>query len=114
MLNSFFSSVFTQETLPIPELEEHDINQQLLAVYFTAENLKNKILALKQDSAPGPDSITARFLRETADIISEPLAIMFARSMEEGWVPDDWRKANVTPISSQVQKLFQVITDQFF
>jgi len=36
-------------------------------------------------------------LRELADVIAEPLSIIFERSWRTGEVPEDWRKANGTP-----------------
>ena len=46
----------------------------------------------------GPDAIHPRVLREMADIIARPLSIIFEKSWRTGDVPEDWRKANVTPI----------------
>jgi len=37
-------------------------------------------------------------LRELADVIAEPLSIIFERSWRTGEVHKDWRKANVTPV----------------
>ena len=37
-------------------------------------------------------------LRELAEVIAEPLSIIYQRSLLTGEVPEDWRLANVTPI----------------
>ena len=65
----------------------------------------SKIKRLKPDSASGPDLVSSRTLLETADILSVPLSLMFTRSLEEGVVPDEWRKANVTPIFKAGSKM---------
>ena len=57
-----------------------------------------KIMKLRSSSAPGPDGITPRILQNVADIVAKPLALLFAASLAEGRVPDDWRHANVTPV----------------
>lgn len=98
ILNKFFTSVFTTETFPLPESSEHDAVEELKDVQFTVETVDSKLKKLKPESACGPDAVTARTLVETADILSVPLALVFTRSLEEGVIPEDWRKANVTPI----------------
>ena len=43
-------------------------------------------------------------LRQLADVVAEPLSIIFERSWRTGVVPKDWRKANVTPIFKKDNK----------
>jgi len=45
----------------------------------------------------GPDGTHPRVLRELAGVIAEPLSIIRERSWRTGEVPEDWRKATVTP-----------------
>jgi len=46
----------------------------------------------------GPKGMHPRVLMELAGVIAEPLSIVFERSWRTGEVPEDWRKANVTPV----------------
>jgi len=48
--------------------------------------------------SPGTDGITSTILKELKNSICKPLAIVFNKSLNEGYVPEDWRLANVTPI----------------
>ncbi|CAM5127811.1 unnamed protein product [Eretmochelys imbricata] len=52
----------------------------------------------------GPDALHPRVLKEWADMIAEPLAIIFENSWRSGEVPDDWKKANVVPIFKKGKK----------
>ncbi|CAM5095586.1 unnamed protein product [Natator depressus] len=52
----------------------------------------------------GPDELHPRVLKELADVIAEPLAIIFENSWRMGEVPDDWKKAKVVPIFKKGKK----------
>jgi len=52
----------------------------------------------------GPDGMHPAVLRELADVIAEPLSIIFERSWRTGEVPEDWRKASVTPVFKKGKK----------
>ncbi|PKU44210.1 rna-directed dna polymerase from mobile element jockey- hypothetical protein [Limosa lapponica baueri] len=45
-----------------------------------------------------------RVLRELADVIAEPLSIIYERSWRTGEVPEDCRKANITPVYKKGKK----------
>ncbi|KAK4827513.1 hypothetical protein QYF61_018839 [Mycteria americana] len=46
----------------------------------------------------GPDGIHPRVLRELAEVLTKPLAILYQQSWLTREVPVDWRSANVMPI----------------
>ena len=98
ILNKFFASVFTVEDPDVPESTQHNVDNELSNVEFLDGDVLKKIQVLKDTSAAGPDKIGARILKETSDILCGPLALVFSRCLDEGCVPEDWRKANVTPI----------------
>ena len=98
VLNTFFTSVFTSTVgsqalgmkLPVdPNTGPPLVNEEL--VYELLQELDPYKLM-------GPDAIHPRVLREMADVIARPLSIIFEKSWRTGDVPEDWRKANVTPI----------------
>jgi len=51
-----------------------------------------------------PNGMHPRVLRELADVVAEPLSIIFERSWRIGEVPEDSRKANVIPIFKKGKK----------
>jgi len=52
----------------------------------------------------GPNGMHPRVLRELADVIAEPLFIIFESSLRAGKVPEDWRKASVIPVFKKDKK----------
>jgi len=68
------------------------------------EEVRDHLSSLDGHKSMGPDRMHPRVLRELADVISEPLSIIFERSWRTGEVLEDWRKASVTPIFKQGKK----------
>jgi len=104
-LNKAFCSVFTKENdQNRPTCQVLQDSSVVSEIYFTAGMVAEKINKLKSTSAPGPDKISARFLKEYVNVISYPLSLLFESSMRSGIVPQDWRLANVTPIFKKGSK----------
>ena len=99
ILNSFFSSVFTEEGVDDPpeltcELDCPPVDD----IDLSTESVARKLSSLKPSSAPGPDSIHPRVLRDSASTLATPLHILFRKSIDSGTLPLDWKTGNVVPI----------------
>ena len=44
------------------------------------------------------DGILARFLKEIAEQLVTPLQILFRKFLDSGFIPNQWKTANVMPI----------------
>ena len=62
------------------------------------ETVRDLLLQLDCHESMAPDEIHPRVLRELAEVIAEPLSIIYQCSLLTGEIPEDWRLANVTPI----------------
>ena len=60
--------------------------------------MKKLLKGLKHHKASGPDNIPTRFLKEAANELAPALGLIFSASLIQGYVPDDWKTADVTPI----------------
>ena len=56
---------------------------------------------LNKSKAAGLDKISARLIRECADLICIPIRDIFNQSVSQGIFPDDWKCAKVTPLFKQ-------------
>ncbi|KAF2349531.1 Reverse transcriptase domain [Trinorchestia longiramus] len=105
ILNTYFTSVFTHEDLTeIPQPHVLNTQEILSDGVFTVEEVEEQISILNPYKSTGPDGFGTRILKETAEVISEPLTNIFNRSLETGIVPDDWKRANDTPIFKKENK----------
>ena len=59
---------------------------------------------LKTNKATGIDDISAKYLKLSASVVSQPLATILNLSITNGIFPDDLKKAKVTPIFKKGEK----------
>uniref|UniRef100_A0A8B9V0B7 Reverse transcriptase domain-containing protein n=1 Tax=Anas zonorhyncha TaxID=75864 RepID=A0A8B9V0B7_9AVES len=59
---------------------------------------------LNAHKSMSPNGMHPRVLRELAEVIAEPLSVIFERSWRTGEVPEDWRIAIVTPVFKKGKK----------
>lgn len=104
ILNRYFASVFTvedqddQSSSSIAERQIFDSVPFLDNIVLSDEKILQVINKLKPSKNGGADEVNSSFLLGIAQAIVVPLLLIFKKSLESGEIPDDWRKANVTPI----------------
>lgn len=63
---------------------------------ITWQVIQNEIGTLKKNKSLVPDEIFPLVLKEPKKVTSRPLTDIFERSVNSGYVPNQWRVANVT------------------
>ena len=105
LFNTFFCDVFTREnTDTIPQLDEREFSEELKDIIVTPEIVKRELLKLNPSKSPGEDQIHPRILKENADALCEFLSSMFAKSLTNAQLPEDWRTAVVVPLHKKGSK----------
>lgn len=97
LLNNYFVSVFTKEIYSptaIDNTSEREISNFTISDNDVLEKLKD----VNMNKTPGPDTFHPRIIKNIKMEIAAPLARIFNQSLEEGFVPSDWKDANITPI----------------
>ena len=61
-------------------------------------DVRDAIDQLSVNASAGPDGIPAVLLKEARDNLSEPLTILWTKSLETGEIPDIFKMAYITPV----------------
>uniref|UniRef100_A0A803T7N4 Reverse transcriptase domain-containing protein n=1 Tax=Anolis carolinensis TaxID=28377 RepID=A0A803T7N4_ANOCA len=105
VVGAFFASVFSQKESHLqPQQHEMDEGFGEIQPQIRKQVVQEHLATLNEFKSPGPDQLHPRVLKELAEVISEPLAIIFESSWRTGEVPADWRRANVVPIFKKGKK----------
>ena len=98
ILNEQFVSAFTKEDCTsIPTMGNSTVNSAP-PLNIQANGVKKLLLSQIPHKSSGPDQSSPRFLKELASPIAPALALIYPASYEQGQVPDDWKRAFVTPL----------------
>ena len=99
LLNRKFLSVSTQE--PPGELPRPDYTfdgPALENVTFTLAEVRDLLKNMKENSAPGPDSVAFKVLKECRESLSLPIFILMKKSFDSSVLPKSWTRANISAI----------------
>ena len=106
-LNTYFASVFTDDQ-NIANLDDSEFKPRALLYNCVIDETQilEALMDLKVDKSSGPDGILPRVLSESKCLITNPLKLLFDKSLNTGKVPRDWKDATVVPIYKKRKKRF--------
>ena len=104
LLNQYFHSVFTTEDPHLPSPPPTYQGTVLEDVNVSPAAVREKLEKLKPGSAPGPDGLHPRVLRETAATMAEPWSQLFRSCLDSGRLPLEWQKDEIVPIFKKGSK----------
>ena len=70
----------------------------LTDVRFTSGMVVRRLRNVKLGTSPGADGITPLILRNCVSPLSQPLSEIFSHSMNQGFVPTEWKCGIISPI----------------
>ena len=100
ILNDKFKTVFVNDQ----DFEGEEINQEsseassLGQIRFDTEEVKERLQSLDENKAMGPDNISGWVLKTCAEVLSYPICRLYEKSLEEGYVPEKWKEAQIVAI----------------
>ena len=83
------------DTSEIPKLEN---------ITITTEDILTAISEISLNSAPGPDKIPARLIRECKSQLAPALVILWQKSLDTGQIPEELLKQTIIPIYKKENK----------
>lgn len=104
ILNEQFQSLYTREDLsalsdlrpsPYPTMNNITIHER---------GVLKLLKGLHPFKATGPDDIPAFILKLSAESLAPYLTMMYQLSLNQGQIPDDWRRATIVPIYKKGEK----------
>lgn len=98
LLNSHFKSVFSKTTSAPPPAFTARTPCEISPICISAEGILKLILDMDTKKSIGPDNISGTMLRLTANVSALYLERIFARSLRDRAVPNDWKRAIVVPV----------------
>ncbi|CAH2011323.1 unnamed protein product [Acanthoscelides obtectus] len=101
-LFSFFNRVYEtpspSQSLSTVAKRFSSPNLNLSSVYIKISDICEKLASLDLSKGPGPDSVSALFLKNCAFSLSRPLWILFNKSLALGVFPKKWKTSYIIPI----------------
>ena len=98
LLNTFFASVFHQD-------QTHSANENTITdencltdIELTVDDILPLLHSLNEHKATGPDGISNKILKETAEQVAPSLCLLFNLSLRSGSLPDDWKISNIVQV----------------
>ena len=92
-----FSSVFSPPNDNNPTIRDPQ-SPAINDLEITTNGVQKLMEDLDPFKASGPDKVPPYILKELADQMAPVYQILFQASIDQGIVPNDWKKAHITPI----------------
>ena len=102
MFNQYFYKQFSEPSCYETNIEfDNDIT---FDIDFSAPRIKLLLDNLDINKAQGPDAISGAVLKNCSETLAYPLSILFNLSYNTGYIPQEWKLANVVPVHKRDDK----------
>ena len=102
MFNQYFYKQFSEPSCYETNIEfDNDIT---FNIDFSAPRVKLLLDNLDINKAQGPDAISGAVLKNCSETLAYPLSILFNLSYNTGYIPQEWKLANVVPVHKKDDK----------
>ena len=74
------------------------VDSQLEDIKISKKDVVEKLMKLKLNKSPGPDTIHPRLLKETVEQFGTSVEIIYNSTLEKGSMPKEWRQTHISAI----------------
>ena len=108
ILKNQFEAVFSEpiNSASIELLLEEPGPRCFEDIEFDEEDIAAAIKSIPMHSAPGPDGIPAKVLKECVEELKRPIYLLWRCSLDSGWVPAKLKQSYVVPIFKKGNRSF--------
>lgn len=100
MFAKFFASVYINHDndMGLSQLIQQRNDRGCFNAVFSYGSVLNVLQSMDLNKGASPDKISPHILRNCAEVLAEPLRIIFQESMNAGIFPERWKTSQITPI----------------
>ena len=104
LLNQTFACKFAHPSVrDVPQASVYHLDP-MQRFHVSVESVKSILRGINPSKACGPDNVSARVIRECADELTAPVAMLCRLSLDQGVFPKVWKRANIVPIHKKGAK----------
>ena len=103
MFNEQFSSVFSTPGTPLPRTVQSSF-PPMPNIIVSIKGVLRLMLDIKENKATGPDGIPGKLLKTCAHELADSFTLLFQKSLDNGVIPDEWKKAKISPVFKKGDK----------
>ena len=99
LFNSYFHSVFTQSSFPLPPVDKLLSPEVTLSdIVISESDVYSALNSLDPSKAMGIDDIGPKILKHCALALYQPVYHLFSMCLSQYYIPHEWRIHKITPI----------------
>ena len=107
-MNQYKAHLNTKQAIQKISVDSMTDTGNLKEITLTEDDLSKSMASLKPNSASGPDGIHAKLLIKCREELKNPMRIMWNKSIQEGVIPEQLKKGNITPIHKAGKKIVEL------
>ena len=98
ILNKQYTSVFNKKDSDPAPTKGPSPHPTAPDIQISEDGVLKMLKGLNPNKACGPDKLPPTLLKNLAGVLAKPLTAIFQSSVDQGYVPEQWKKALVSPI----------------